>query len=276
MKKFLIIILTSFIACLFAHGQADNYDKAEYVFVRSYYEDPSCNTCAELANELFVLAKDRRGFFSKSVHFPDWEHQKDSKGLHEYYDDDEFFVVSEIQSEGHSYVIDFSLFDIEGRLFQSSSFHQKIRLNARQVDYIKILDMLENELSDFKKRGSFKNAIYVKEFDVKENTNAAEFDAEDFRDWLVYELKNHKILKVNYHIYRQDEDSEVYPNKLDGDFFQPPDNNNIRMKMTIVLGGKQKKCKTLIISQYEYDELDKDGILEEIIKKIKQIENGKN
>ena len=116
--------------------------------------------------------------------------------------------------------------------------------------------------------------IQVVNFDIVLSSSLDDDFAETFSEWLAYELKNDRIINVNYHVLPPDMENPKSENSLDGGFYQTGEESmKIKVKMEVNMDEKKVKCTTLTIDIIEYDsDENRKAIIDEIIKKFKKID----
>ncbi len=252
-------------------AQEGNYLNSTFAVVSAGYK-LQCSKCRSISEKLHSKLKEN-DIFSLDILSPNWLDAENKDELSKYRTD--FFLTSKLIKKPQGYEIEFVLYDKKKKSYYSDNFKQFISEDKIVNDIYEIAEMIVEEINDFKSKGQFKNVIQVVNFDIVMSAVSLNDDfAETFSEWLAYELKNDRIINVNYHVLAPDMDNPRSENSLDGGFYQTGNESmKIKVKMEVNMDGRKVKCSTLTIDIIEYDsDENRKEIIDEIIKKFKRID----
>lgn len=269
MKKSLIILVLVLISCGHSRAQT-NYLNSRFALISTTYK-MHCIKCRDISNSLFNQMKSN-SIFNVNDQYPNWIVAKNSNNLSRKYRGVNFFLTSTVEQNEQNYKITFTMYNPEGAPYISENFVQIIKSSQLHVDIEKVANIVLQEVNFFKSNGQFKSILLVDDFEIMSSTGNMSDFKEKFSDWLANELRKHDVLSLKYHVYYHKDFSKAeIENKLDGNFY-PQADSKFKMKMVIELLGDQKPCKILTIDIIEYENKNKNEILNEIITTINKLE----
>ena len=274
MKAIDRIVITAVFSLLIistARAQESNYLNSTFAVVSAVYSI-QCQGCDKISKDLHSILKED-DIFSLELSGPNWLDAEKKDELSKYRTD--FFLTSKLSKRPTGYEIEFVLYDKNNKTYRSDNFKHFISKDKLVNDIYEIAELIVAEINDFKSKGQFKNVIQVVNFDiVMSSTSLADDFAETFSEWLAYELKNNRIINVNYHVLSPDMGSTTSENSLDGGFYQTGNEiMEIKVKMEVNMDGRKVKCTTITTHIIDYDsDENKKEIIDEIIKKFKRID----
>ena len=269
-RKFYIVVLALFLISSTC-AQEDNYLNSTFAVVSAAYK-LQCNKCVEISETLHSKLKEN-DIFSLDILSPNWQDAENKDELSKYRTD--FFLTAKLSRKPQGYEIEFVLYDKDKKTYRSDNFKQFISEDELVNDIYEIAELVIAELNDFKSKGQFKNVIQVVNFEFYTSSTSLTDDfAERFSEWLAYELKNDRIINVNYHVLPPDVKNPKSENSLDGGFIQSENKPmEIKVKMEVNMDEKKVKCTVLTIDIIEYDsDENRKVIIDEIIKRFKKID----
>lgn len=269
MRKSLFLGVLMLLGIWEVWGQTD-YLNSRFALISTDYK-MHCNKCREISNSLFDQMKIET-LFNMSDQYPNWIAAKVGDRLSRNYRGINFFLVSTMKQEAQGYKISFSLYDTDGTVYTTKKFVQEISADQPQVDAKKVAKIIIEELNFFKSNGQFKTILLVDDFEINSSEDDMSVFKVKFSDWLAKELSRDDVISLKYHVYYYKEFGESHvENKLDGDFY-PQSNSKLKMKINIELLGDQETSKTLKIDIIEYENQNRNEILQTILDTINEIE----
>lgn len=271
MNRKIIIAVFSLLLISGASAQEINYLNSTFAVVSAVYSI-QCQGCDKISSDLHSIMKED-DIFSLELSGPNWLDAEKKDELSKYRTD--FFLTSKLSKRPNGYEIEFVLYDKNKKTYRSDNFKHFISKEKLVNDIYEIAEMIVAEINDFKSKGQFKNVIQVVNFDIVMSAVSLDDDfAETFSEWLAYELKNDRIINVNYHVLAPDMENPSSENSLDGGFYQTgSETMKIKVKMEVNMDGRRVRCSTLTIDIIEYDnDENRKEIIDEIIKKFKRID----
>jgi hypothetical protein len=270
-NRMVIIAVFSLLLKSITSAQESNYLNSTFAVVSAVYAI-QCQGCDKVSRDFQSIMKEDN-VFSLEISGPNWLDAEKKDELSKYRID--FFLTSKLSKKPNGYEIEFVLYDKDKKTYPSDNFKHFISKDKLVNDIYDIAEMIVKEINDFKSKGQFKNVIQVVNFDIVMSAVPLDDDfAESFSKWLAYELKNDRIINVNYHVLSPDMENSKSENNLDGGFYQTGDESmEIKVKMEVNMDGKRVRCSTLTIDIIEYDnDKNRKEIIDEIIKKFKRID----